>query len=120
MVSNRFYPQYSQISAITNDVQAEITFTASHDFTVGQIVGFRVTKDFGMKEINNKRGKVLTVGDTTITVDINTQDWTAFTTAKLDEEGTTPPLCVPYGAQAIPNNNPPQVNINAAFDNRRV
>lgn len=120
MVTNRIYPRYAQIDAITKALNAVVTFTDDHDFTDGEIVSFRVTKDFGMFEINNLRGRVLEHNDTMITVDIDTSTWTAFTTAMLDDPGTTPPVCVPSSSGIIPNQSVPQTSLEDAFDNRRV
>lgn len=121
MTGYQFYPRYAQIDAITNALNAEVTFTDEHDFTPGEIVSFRVTKDFGMWEINNHRGKVLSATDDTIIVDIDTSTWTPFTLSLLDEPGTTPPVCVPSSSGVIPNQQElQQTNIHDAFDNRRT
>jgi hypothetical protein len=121
MVSYQIYPGYSQIDAITNDINAEITFTADHDFTDGEIISFRVTKNFGMFEINNKKGRVLSSTSNTVVVDIDTSTWTQFTTAMLNQPGTTPPIAVPSCSGLIPNQvELQQTNIRDAFDNRRI
>lgn len=119
MSSNVYYPLISQISAITNDVQATVTFTSDHDFTPGEMIGFRVGKQFGMSEINNRRGKVLTTTSNTVTVDIDTTTWTPFTLAHLNDAGTSPPIAVPSSSSVIPFEENPSVNIQDAFDNRR-
>lgn len=117
---SRFYPRYSQISNITNELQPTVTFTDEHDFTIGEIVSFRVTPPFGMSEINNQRAKVLTIPDVDeITIGIDTTTWTPFTLANLDTPGTTPPVCVPSSSGVIDNLYTPSVNIEDAFDNRR-
>lgn len=116
---NRFYPRYSEISAITNELEPTVTFTADHDFTVGEIVSFRVGTLFGMSEINNQRAKVLTVPDTDeITIGIDTSTWTPFTLANINTPGTTPPVCVPSSSGVIDLIYTPSVNIEDAFDNR--
>lgn len=120
MSSNSFYPEYRQINAITNAVQAVVTFTEDHEFTPGEIVSFRVGKAFGMDEINNLRAKVLTTTNDTITINIDTTTWTPFTTALLNTAGTSPPICVPSSSSVVPFEENPSVNIQDAFDNRRV
>lgn len=121
MPAYEFYPRYAQINALTQAQQAVVTFTADHDFTNGEIVSFRVTKDFGMVEIDKKRGRVLSSTSDTITVDIDTSTWTAFTTALLNQAGTTPPVCVPSSSGIVPGNQAiSKTNIDDAFDNRRV
>jgi len=113
-----YYPTSIEISDITNAVQPTVTFVDDHDFTIGEIVSFRVTKDFGMREINNRRAKVLSISSNTITIDIDTTTWTPFTVALLDTAGTTPPTCIPSASGAIPNADIPGTNIQDAFDKR--
>lgn len=119
MVTNVIYPQKAFINAITSAQQAVVTFTANHDFTLGQIVSFRVMSDFGTFQINNKRGAVLAITADTITVNINTADWDAFDYSLVDTAGTTPPTCVPCCSTIVPGSNPPAINILDSFDNRR-
>ena len=120
MSANVFYPSYAYISAITNATQATVTFTADHDFTAGEIISFRVGKQFGMYQINNKRAKVLTTTDDTVTVDIDTSTWGTFSLSNLNDPGTSPPVCVPSASSVIPFQENPSVNIEDAFDNRRI
>ena len=120
MALNAFYPRYSYISAITNTVQAIVTFTEPHDFTPGEIVSFRVEKAFGMPEINNKHAKVLLKSSDSIVVDVDTTTWGIFSLANLNDPGTSPPVCVPSASSAIPFEENPSVNIQDAFDNRRI
>lgn len=90
--------------------------TADHDFTLGQIVSFRVTKDFGMPEINHKRSKVIGLTSDTITTELDTATWGTFSLANLDTTGTTPPVCVPSSSGVIPNDVIQKTNIFDAFD----
>lgn len=119
MVTNVIYPQKAFINDITNAQNAVVTFTEAHDFTLGEIVSFRVGKAFGMDEINNHNGRVLAFDSTTITVDIDTSFWSSFDYSVLDDPGTTPPVCVPVGSGKIPSTNPQKINQQDAFDNRR-
>ncbi len=120
MPTNRFYPQRSLINAITNANQAVATCTTDHDFTVGQVVSFRVTRNFGMFQINNVNGTVLSTTSDTITVDIDSSSWDPFDFSLIDTAGTTPPNCVPCCSVRVPGVEPPMVNIDDTFDNRRV
>lgn len=119
MVTNVIYPQKAFINAITNAKEAVVTFTEDHDFTVGEIVSFRVKKNFGMFQINNKRGVVIDTSSDTITVDIDTTTWDSFDYSALDTAGTTPPVCVPSSSTVVPGSNPPRTNFIDAFDNRK-
>lgn len=123
MVTNQIYPQKAYINAIavaSDPTQATVTFTADHDFTIGEIVSFRVRSQFGMYQINNLKGVVLATTSDTITVDIDVSGWDAFDYSALNTSGTTPPVCVPCCSTKVPGSDPPTVNINDAFDNRRV
>lgn len=115
-----FYPRYQEISSITNDKQATVSFLGTHDFTPGEIVGFRVGQAFGMKEIDRMRGKVLEISIDSITVDIDTSTWTPFSLANLDEPGTSPPVVVPSSSGLVPGASIPQTNLADSFDNRRA
>lgn len=118
-MANVIYPQLAYINDITNAQQAVVSFTDDHDFTLGEIVSFRVTRAFGTFQINNMIGTVLDSTDTTITVDIDTTSWDAFDYSSLDSAGSTPPVCVPSSSGLVPNTKPTQINQQCAFDNRR-
>jgi hypothetical protein len=119
-MGHQIYPRLAYINDITNAQNAVATFTEDCDFTDGEYVSFRVTKDFGMYQINQKRGKVLSHTSDTITVDIDSSNWTPFSYALIDTEGTTPPCCVPAGSGIIPSFYPETVNLEDSFDNRRT
>jgi hypothetical protein len=116
VANNAFYPRYSEVSAITNALQAIVTFTEDHDFTIGEIVAFRVGKAFGMPEINNKHAKVLFKTDSTITINIDTSTWGIFTLSQLNQPGTSPPVCLPSASGVIPFQEDSSVNIEDSFD----
>ena len=116
----RFFPRFSYVNDITNATQAVATFTEDHDFQVGEIVSFRVTKPFGMFQIDKKKGKVLAVTNDTITVDIDSSTWDAFDYSLINTEGTTPPVCIPCCSGVIPGSIPRTVILEDAFDNRRT
>ena len=114
----QFYPRLAYISDITNALQAVVTFTEDHTFTVGEILSFRVTPDFGMFEINNHRAIVTSATSNTVTVDISTLTWTEFNYDALDTPRTTPPTCLPSSSGVIPNSPLPQTNLLDTFDHR--
>ena len=120
MATNRFFPRLSYINAITNAQEAVATFTEDHDFLVGEIVSFNVTPDFGMHQINQKKGKVIAITSDTITTDIDSTTWDIFDYSALDQPRTTPPTCVPCCSGVIPGQFVPTVIIDDAFDNRRI
>lgn len=118
-MANNFYPSKAFISAITNAQFATVTFTEDHEFTPGEIVSFRVGKQFGMSEINNLQSRVFVVTSNSITTDIDTTTWNAFSLANLNQPGTSPPCCVPSASGVIPFEDvTPRVTLFDAFDNR--
>jgi len=119
MTTNRFFPRFRFITAITNEQFALITFSDLHDYVLSEIVSFRVTKPYGMSEINQKQSKVIEVGDFTIRVEIDTTDFTPFIFPVSGQN--TPPVCVPVGS-GIVLNSPFLVYtiLNDAFDNVRI
>lgn len=118
MTSNLFFPRWRYITGISNAQYAVVTFSDVHDFQLNEIISFRVTRPYGMVEINEKRAKVLSLSDTTVTIDIDT---TFFTPFIYPVSGiNTPPVCVPVGS-GINLDSPFAFTIlNDAFDNVRV
>lgn len=119
MTTHRFFPRFRYVSDITNEQYAVVTFTDAHDFLVNEIVSFRVSKPYGMAEINEQRAKVLEIGDFTITIDIDTTFYTSFIYPVSGQN--TPPVCVPVGS-GINSSNPFLVFtiLDDAFDNVRI
>lgn len=115
MLTN-IYPSLSFIVGITQGVQTTAMFSAPHEFTSGENVGFRVTAAYGMPEINNKVGTVLNITTYTITVNIDSSGWNPFVIPG-STLGTTPPTCVPSSSGVIPYSNPGTMNLQDAFDN---
>ena len=112
-----FYPALSYITGITNSQNAVVTFSTNHDFTDGEYISFRVDQQAGMYEINNRRGRVLSHDDTTLTVDIDTTTWNAFINNSPITEGS-PPLAVPAGSGILPDVYPATVSLIDSFDDR--
>ncbi len=119
MANNNFFPSKAYIQDITNAQNAVVTFTADHEFTLGEIVGFRVEQAFGMNEINQLRSRIFAVTNDSITTNIDTTTWTPFSLANLNQPGTSPPCCVPSSSGVIPyEDDPSTVTLFDAFDNR--
>lgn len=119
MTTNRFFPRFRYISGITNAQYAVVTFTEAHDYVVNEIVSFRVSKPYGMVEINEKSAKVLEIGYFTITVYIDTTYFTPFVYPVSGQN--TPPVCVPVGS-GVNRVNPFLVFtiLDDSFDNVRI
>lgn len=133
-IPNRMYPRWNYIANITKAAQAVVYFTSKNDYTVGEIVSFRVSSDFGMQQINNKAARVLSVTNSatvsSITLDLDTTGYTtfAFPTSAVAAAGVSPAVTVPSSSGVIPDSTgsatnpqqPPGTNLLDSFDNRNV
>ena len=117
MTNYSFVPKYFLIQSIAQGQNTVITFTEDHDYTVGEYVSLRCSKDNGMVEINNKRGKVLELTDDTITVDIDSINFTPF---NFDLEVAQLALACPAGSGVKPGEYVPTVILDDCFDNIRT
>lgn len=118
-----FVPAFSYVVDITNAANAVATFASAHDFSNGEYISFRVLPNYGMFEINNKRGLVLDHDTLTVTTDIDSRTWTPFVYPGASVEPgiqNTPPVAVPAGSGIVPTSNPSTVNLEDAFDNVRT
>jgi len=94
-----YYPRRRYIADISQAVQAVITCTVSHGFTVGQAVRFIVPQvnDGTMTEIDGLQGNIVAVTASTITVDIDSSAFTAFNFPRPADYPFTAPQVVPIG-----------------------
>lgn len=112
-----YYPRNRTITSITNAQNASVTFSTNHGYVVGQILGFRVHPDFGMFQINQLQGNVLSVpSSTSITVDIDTSSWDAFSVPVSTSQADS--ACVPIGSGFIETSGITSSNIECSFDKR--
>ena len=111
-----YTPSVSFISSITRGPLTVVQFTQNCDFTVGEIVSFRVSKASGTFELNNQQALVLAVSGNQITVDLPSQNYTPF--INLGENGTQyPAMVIPSSSGIVPNSFPIQTSLEDAFDN---
>lgn len=75
-----FAPRRRFVTAITQAASAVITMSVTHGYQVGEKVTLRVSADFGMTEIDSEVGEItaISAANNTITVNIDTQTYTAF------------------------------------------
>ena len=111
-------PNLQYINAITLGTTTTFGFTANHNFSAGENVSFRVSKPYGTQELNNKKGTILSLTSNTITVNLDSTNYTPFIYPVSGRN--TPPVCVPSSSGIIPNSSPPTVNLEDAFDNVRT
>lgn len=114
----QFVPNVQFINSISLGQTTIVGFTATHNFSVGENVSFRVTKPYGTVEINNLKGLVLATTSNSITVNIDSTNFTPFVYPVTG--ANSPPTCVPSSSGIIPGSNPATVNIFDAFDNERL
>jgi hypothetical protein len=133
-IPNRMYPRYGFIGWISQATQAVVYFTATNDFTPGEIVSFRVSSDYGMEEINNVQARVLSVTNSatvsSITIDLDTTGFTAFSfpTSATALTGVSPAVVLPSSSGVVPDSSgsatnpqqPPGTNLRDSFDNRNT
>lgn len=112
-----FVPSLQYISSISQALNAVVGFTTDHNYTPGELLSFRVSKPFGMHEINNQVGTILSITSNTVTMDINTLEYTAFIYPVSGKN--TPPISVPSGSGIIPGVFPPTVNLEDVFTTER-
>ncbi len=111
-------PEFLYITAITKATSAVVTVSIAHEYVVGQLVHFSVPSSFGMSEINQLTGRVTAVGTYTLTVNIDSSN---FTTFAFPATALTPTVALfatlaPAGQQVIASGNPlVQVGYNVSY-----
>lgn len=97
-----FYPARRRITKITQASQAVITMSVTHGYKVGQAVRLRVPAAFGMVEMDGLLGNIVAIDTTTtsgntITVDIDSSSFTAFSFPLTAAGAFTPAEVIPVG-----------------------
>lgn len=113
-----FTPRLDYITGISNAQKAVATFLVDHTFIPGEYISFRVDRPHGMYEINQMRGKVLSITSNTVTVDIDTLNFNSFVYPVSGK--ATPPCAVPSASGVPPLSDPPTVTLQDAFDHVRT
>lgn len=73
-----FQPAMRVVTAITRADPAEVTTSFAHDYITGAIVRLIIPVDFGMQQMNQKKGTITVTGDTTFTIDIDSTRFDLF------------------------------------------
>ena len=140
IIPNRFYPRNRYIvpvgglEGIDQASQCVVCTSVYHNFTVGEKVRLKVSSDYGMSEADGLIATVLSIGNASgaaystasaanynaLKLDLNTSGFSAFVlpTSEVFAEGASPAQILPAGAGPESGANPPNVPINAAYDNR--
>lgn len=105
-----FYPSIRYITAITQDISAIITLSVTHNYTVGQevriIIPTVTATAFGMTELDGFEATITAIGQpddqgftNTITINVDTTGFTAFSFPLTTAPGFTPAQIVPIGEE---------------------
>lgn len=94
-IQPQFYqPRFWFISTITRGFTTTVTTTADQDFVVGQLIRFIIPPSFGIRQLNEKQGYVISIPSTTqVVVDIDSSSMDSFTSSSA----TTRPQILPIG-----------------------
>lgn len=111
-----YYPHYGIITDISNELNAVLTFTVDHDFTIGEIISIRCSPPYGMVEINNRQSKIISITNDTVTTEIDSTNFTPFVYPAVGEVQVLA-MAVPSSSGIVPDSAIPMTNIQDAFDN---
>lgn len=106
-----YYPRRLFIASVSQATQAVVTFTVTHNLTVGQRLVFGVIPSmYGMTQLSGLRATIVAINTTTnaVTIDIDTTAFTAFAFPLTAVAATphTEPSAVPFGDGFNPLSNP--------------
>ncbi len=106
MTSVIYYPGYSQtqvqqnlrtqvIDSITQAFPAVLTTVDDHDYPAGVNVTFLIPTQFGMMQLNGQNIQVLEVTNNTLTLNVDTRNYTPFAYPSPVPDAYTPPSVIP-------------------------
>jgi len=110
-----FYPPTREIAKISKATQAIVTFTVTHNYTVGQVLRFKIptvsSTTYGMTELNDVQATIVAVGaadadgvTNTVTINVDTTSFGTFAWPLTTDPAHTTAQTVPVGqntAQSI-------------------
>lgn len=120
-----YYPGYSQTQVIENLVWKKIdsitqafpmvvTTTTDHHYPAGVKVRFNIPGMFGMIQLNDVESQVLSVTNNTLTINVDSRNYTPFAYPSPLPEAYTPPVVIPDASgQPLPPIPLPDPNQNS-------
>jgi hypothetical protein len=101
-----YYPGYSQatiienlvwkaILTISNSYPMVVTTIQDHHYTAGMRVRFNIPSMFGMVQLNGVESQVISITNNTLTVNVDTSNFTPFAYPVTLPEAYTPPVVIP-------------------------
>jgi len=107
-----FIPNLQYITDITQAVNAVVTFSDDHNFTVAEWISFRIPPANGMIQLNNQKALILSITDTTVTINVDTSNFYPFIYV---QDNQIPCIAVPVASGIIQGTT--TVTLEDAFDN---
>lgn len=77
-MTTSYTPFSCTITAITQDVQALVTTDVTHNFIIGNTIRFYIPPEYKMTQLDQLKALVVQVTSDTLTVNIDTRNFTAF------------------------------------------
>ena len=108
-----FIPNLQYVTDITQDVQAVVTFTTTHNFFIYEWIGFRIPPANGMIQLNNQKALIISITSTTVTIAVDSLQFYPFIYV---QDPQIPCVAVPAGS-GIPVGTA-MVTLEDAFDNQ--
>lgn len=100
-IDTMFYPKFRWIANISSAANAVITTTVDHGYTAGQKIRVSVPSSLnGMIEMHNVIGTITAVTASTVTTDIDSTNFSAFTWPVAPLSAFTPATISPYGVDS--------------------
>lgn len=112
-VPYEFIPNLKYIQNITQSIQALVTFTEDHDYTLGEWISFRVPPPNGMIQLNNQKALIVALTSDTVTIDVDSLQFYPFIFTTNQQ---IPCVAVPAGSGIPPGTA--TVTLEDAFDNQ--
>lgn len=111
-----FIPNLQYISNITQSIQAVVTFTTNHNFTLWEWISFRIPPQNGMIQLNNQKALIIALTPNSVTIDVDTLGFYPFIFTSENQQ--IPCVAVPAGSGIVEGQ--PTTTLEDAFDNRPV
>jgi len=110
-----FIPNLQYILDITQASSAVVTFSADHNFVVGEWISFRVPPPNGMIQLNNQKALIIDTTSDTVTIQVDSLQFYPFIYV---QDPQIPCVAVPAGSGIPPGTG--TVELTNPFDNRPV
>lgn len=94
------------IQSVTNANPLVLTTVSDHGYRAGLMVTFLVPPMFGMSQINSQVAQVLSVTNNTLTINLNSTDFTPFAYPSPLPGAYTNPSVVPYSSGPVLTQEP--------------